>query len=56
MLQITFTDRFQKHYRSLAETEKSSLKTNSQFLPRTPFILLFERSAFREQTTCLSSA
>lgn len=37
MLQITFTDRFRKHYKSLSETEKKQFKSKLGIFVENPF-------------------
>ena len=36
MLKITFTDRFQKHYKSLTETEKNQFKNKLSVFAKNP--------------------
>ena len=36
MLKITFTDRFQKHYKSLTETEKKQFKNKLSIFAKNP--------------------
>ncbi len=53
---ITFTKRFEKHFKDLNAHEKKQLKNKLLFFPKTPCIRLCGQNAFRELIICLSAA
>lgn len=56
MLRITFTERFQKSYKSLTDAEKSNFETNSRFFRKIRFIRLCVQNGYKGQKTFLNSA